>query len=133
MQHWFWNFFGWPLVLSGLVFIIYKVWVGPYMTAAGKILGKPQALASTSGWTWFLTWISGWKTHILAAVSGVSGILSLAPQFISPDLIREWQELPWASAVDAKTASAISLICAFLIPITHSIGIYNAAKTPPQV
>jgi hypothetical protein len=40
--------------------------------------------------------------------------------------------LPWASVVDEKTANLITLGCAVLIALTHTLGLNKAAKTPPQ-
>lgn len=133
MEHRIWTTFGWPLVFFVLVYVVYLLWVGPWMAETARVLGKPRALAASSGFAWLQLWVSGWKTHILALIAGLSQAIALAPQMMNADLIREWQALPWAQAFDASTANKISLVCAVLIPITHSIGLLNAAKTPPQV
>jgi len=131
MQHWFWTTFGWPLVLFGIAYAVYILILKPKMTEVGAVLRKPGVLANTTGFGWLWEKINGWKTIILSTVAGLAQMGTLLPQFLDPSLIAEWQSLPWANIVDAKMANMITLVCTFLIPITHTVGILQAAKTPP--
>jgi hypothetical protein len=123
-----WDFM-WPLIVVFGVYAVYSIIIKPQMTETAQVLGKDAQLAQSSGLVWFWTLIDGWKTHILAVIAIIPQVL----QLMDPGLIAEWQQLPWGTLFDPKVANAVTALCAFLIPITHTMGLLKAAKTPPQV
>lgn len=120
--------FGWPLIAVFGAYAVYATIVKPKLAEASQILGKAQKLTVLGGLPWILAKVNGWKTPILAVVAGAAQMA----QLIDADMLHEWQQLPWGSIFDARTANEISVACAFLIPITHSLGILSSAKTTPQ-
>ena len=125
-----WATFGWPLVIGGAGFLLYKFVLAPKIAVARKTLGVDTSVTGIIAKA--NNWLVGRKTVLLSAVAGLAQIPGLIAPYISETTIHEWQSLPWASILDQATANKISMFCTFLIPITHVIGLVNAAKTPPQ-
>lgn len=114
------------IAIGGLsVYIFYLFFLQNNMAEIARITGKNEAVQGKTGIEYILSKLDGWKTIILAGISGGLQMLSL----IDPQVI---QNLPWNQVVDPKTANVISFVCALLIPLTHASGKLNAAKVIPQ-
>lgn len=107
------------------MYVFYLVFLQNNMEQIARITGKSEQVQGKTGFEWILSKLEGWKTIVLAAISGGVQILSL----VDPTVI---QNLPWNQVVDPRTANIISFICALLIPLTHASGKLNAAKVIPQ-
>lgn len=121
--------YAWPVILGIGAYAVYSLVLRPQLVEAFQYLGKADILASKTGWAWLWAKLDGWKTTILALISG----LAQATQFMSPDLLQDMQGLPWGSIFEPKAANLITVVCAFLIPVTHALGLAKAAKTEPQI
>ncbi len=116
------------------VAVYFKV-IKSKMAETAIVLGKADIVAASSGFGKVWARLLGWKTNILAwiavAVNGLAALPHLVG-YIDAGLLQEWQSLPWATIFDAKVAAYISFGIAAIIPLTHSFGLNQAAKTPPQ-
>lgn len=120
--------FSWPIAIALAAYAVYALIVKPKITEAGKVLGKADTVASTeSAWAWGWAKIDGWKTPILASISGAFQAIQLVPA----EMITEWQQLPWGMVFEQTVANKISAGCALLIAITHASGYIKAAKATP--
>ena len=124
-----WNY-GWPIIVIVGIYAFYQMFIQPKMAETSQVLGKAQTVAKADGvFAKFTALLSGWKTIILAVVAGLPQFV----QLLSPEMLQSLQGLPWGEIFDPKVANAISFACAALIPITHVIGLNQAAKTTPQI
>lgn len=122
------------LALAGALFF-YAKFIRAKMASTAQVTGKAETVAASAGFTKLWAMIEGWKTIVLAAVGGAVNLLAAVPNllaYLDPELLKAWQALPWASVFDAHTAGMVNFALAFLIPVTHAIGLYRAAKTPPR-
>ncbi len=120
--------FGYPIIAIFGAYAVYAIIIKPRMDEAYQVLGKAHELNTKSGLAWVWAKIDGWKTQILTAIVAAFQVLQLLPA----ETITEIQQLPWGGLFEANVANKISLVCAFLITITHVTGIVKAAKTVPQ-
>lgn len=122
---------------AGMVGAFVYVWfIKKQMTVAAQAMGKDAKVAQASNFgAWLWVKIDGWKTHILAGLialfQGAHAVISNTFHLVDAATLQAWQQLPWAHVFDATVANAISIICAFLIPITKSMGYAKAATTVP--
>lgn len=107
------------------MYVFYLVFLQNNMEQIARVTGKNGVTQTKTGFDYILSKLDGWKTIILAGISGGVQMLSL----VDPVVI---QNLPWNQVVDPKTANVISFVCALLIPLTHASGKLNAAKITPQ-
>jgi len=107
------------------MYVFYLVFLQNSMSQIARVTGKNETTQEKSGFEYILAKLDGWKTIILAGISGGMQMMSL----VDPTVL---QNLPWNQVVDPKTANIISFICALLIPLTHASGKLTAAKATPQ-
>ena len=124
-----WATFGWPLVIVGAGFLLYKFVLAPKIADARKTLGVDVSTAGAA--SKINNWLVGRKVVLLSAVGGLAQLPGLIAPYVNEATIHEWQSLPWASLLDQATANKISLACTFLVPIVHAFSLVNAAKTDP--
>jgi hypothetical protein len=120
--------FSWPIAVAIAAYAVYSLIVKPKMVEAAKVLGKADTLSTKTGIAWIWAKVDGWKTPILSSIAGIFQMVQLIPA----DLISEWQQLPWGGVFQSTVANKISVACAFLIAITHAVGIAKAAKATPK-
>ena len=128
----FGSMFALLLILAILVAVtagfFYVRYVSGHVTTATDAIGKANLVAAaTTFWGKINAKLLGWKTIILAWIAGV---VQLVAQ-LGPDVVSGWKDLPWAQVFDAKVANWITIVCAILIPLTHSLGMKQAALAPP--
>ena len=102
------------------------------LAIANAAINQPALVANAQGIVQLIgAKLSGWKTVILAWIAGFVQLLQALPSMLSDDMLHQWQQLPWASVIDAKVANWITIGCALLIPVIHAQGVAHAATTPP--
>jgi len=111
------------VVLS--IYVFYLLFLQNRMGDLARVLNKNSQVEDKTGFAYLNEKVKGWRTLILSAISGGTQLLTL----IDAETL---QALPWGQVFDTHTANVISLVCAFLIPITHVVGKLEAAKTTPS-
>lgn len=116
------------LLVAATAGFFYVRYVSGHLAIATDAIGKVNIVASADGlWAKIQAKLIGWKTIILAWIAGT---VQLVAQ-LGPDVVSGWKDLPWAQVFDAKIANWITIGCAILIPLTHSLGLKQAALAPP--
>ncbi|VTZ24346.1 membrane hypothetical protein [Methylocella tundrae] len=123
------------IAVGGGAVYVYFTYIRNKMVETAAVTGKAATVAATPAPAKILAILQGWKTHILVLVGVVTNGLAALPHllaYFNAELLAQWQALPWSSIVDAHVAAWINFAILALIPLTHSQGVNQAAKTPPQ-